>query len=291
MQGFDPQKRIEPEPPFLGAHANQQHHRGFCSAVTLSVIQAINLKQSSTVSAPDLEDERVIYTSPTPVSRSFESRYEDSVFNGTKEIFLKAFIDERADFYKKELEEELHKGRMRALEQALEEVKKEKWMYKPIDFETFVIRGPLQYSSSTAILISASISCSWQTSPFSTSENKYLHHIVWADEIGDLSFRRFGSRSEFEDYNKDERVGTSNRNICPEEEDDVETSAESESWTNLAILSICVVDTNKSINVYRDCRRKIYDQATIDICLWLSLVMSDDDTRGYYSLDDRQRPP
>ncbi|CAJ0598520.1 unnamed protein product [Cylicocyclus nassatus] len=76
---------------------------------------------------PDLEDERSIYMSPTPVSRSLKA-------DNVKEIYFKAYVDEKLEVHKKELEEELHQGRMRALEQALEDAKKESWMYKPLDF-------------------------------------------------------------------------------------------------------------------------------------------------------------
>ncbi|ETN76471.1 hypothetical protein NECAME_11637 [Necator americanus] len=76
---------------------------------------------------PDLDDERSIYMSPTPVSRSLKA-------DNVKEIYFKAYVDEKLDVHKKELEEELHQNRMRALEQALEEAKKESWMYKPMDF-------------------------------------------------------------------------------------------------------------------------------------------------------------
>uniref|UniRef100_A0A0K0DES0 BOI-related E3 ubiquitin-protein ligase 2 n=1 Tax=Angiostrongylus cantonensis TaxID=6313 RepID=A0A0K0DES0_ANGCA len=76
---------------------------------------------------PDFDDERSIYTSPSPVSRSLKA-------DNVKEIYFKAYIEEKLEYHKKELEEELHRGRMRALEQALEDVKKESWMYKQIDF-------------------------------------------------------------------------------------------------------------------------------------------------------------
>ncbi|WKY02817.1 hypothetical protein Q1695_016252 [Nippostrongylus brasiliensis] len=81
----------------------------------------------STPITPEIDEERSIYTSPTPVSRSLKA-------DNVKEIYFKAHVEEMLEVSKKELEEELHQGRMRTLEEALEDAKKERWMYKPLDF-------------------------------------------------------------------------------------------------------------------------------------------------------------
>ncbi|KJH42941.1 hypothetical protein DICVIV_11069 [Dictyocaulus viviparus] len=81
----------------------------------------------SAAQTPDPDDERSIYTSPTPVSRSLKA-------DNVKEIYFKAYIEEKIEISRKELEEDLHQNRLRAVEQALEDAKKESWMYKPIDF-------------------------------------------------------------------------------------------------------------------------------------------------------------
>ncbi|EYC03884.1 hypothetical protein Y032_0091g2476 [Ancylostoma ceylanicum] len=47
---------------------------------------------------PDLDDERSIYMSPTPVSRSLKA-------DNVKEIYFKAYVDEKLEVHKKELEE------------------------------------------------------------------------------------------------------------------------------------------------------------------------------------------